>query len=202
MPTPDDVPTFSPLVVHSRGQIIGALITRRHELGLNGEQLDARIGWSERYVGKVERPNRPEGRPSFRFDFPCDVMPAGNIKPTALADCWLEALHVRLVLVDARTADAIGAMPAPPPIAPVERISVTGGDATAAHRARRKKNGKQSAVMIEAYAVADRTQVASLSFRSAVIEHPFVGLRPDLKAKAEAIESQLADLADLVREAA
>lgn len=202
MPTPDDVPTFAPLVVSSRGQIVGALISRRHDLGLTGEQMDARINWSDRYSGKIERPNRPEGRPSFRFDFPCEVMPWGDIRPTGLSDFWLDALGVRLVLVDARTADAIGATPAPPHIAPVERISSHGGDATTAHRARRKQNGKQSAVMIEAYAVADRTHIAALSFKVAVTDHPFVEMRPDLKAKAEAIESQLADLADLVREAA
>ncbi|PZO04679.1 MAG: hypothetical protein DCF29_10105 [Alphaproteobacteria bacterium] len=202
MSTPDDVPTFAPLVVHSRGQIVGALIARRHDLGLRGEDLDARIGWCDRYTGKVERPNRPEGRPSFKFDAPCEVMPTGDIRPTGLSDFWLEALGVRLVLVDARTADTIGAVPAPPHIAPIERLGTTTGDTTAAHRERRKQNGKQSAIMIEAYTVADRTHIAALSFKVAVTDHPFVEMRPDLKAKAEAIESQLADLADLVREAA
>lgn len=197
----DALPAFVPLVVHERGEIVSALVARRHALGWIGEYLDERAGWADRYTGKIEQPTRPSGRPSFHFDWPCEVTPAGVVRPTAMGAVWLESLGLRLVLVDAATAKAIGAVPAPPP-GPPEHRKPADGRATNGHREKRTAQGKQSTVTISAYEAADRTRVASLSFKVAVTDHPFVEARPDLKAQAERIEAELTALADLIREAA
>lgn len=201
MTTTDALPAFAPLVVHERGEIVSALVARRHALGWIGEDLDERAGWADRYTGKIEQPTRPSGRPSFRFDWPCEVTPAGVVQATGMGTVWLEALGLRLVLVDAATAKAIGAVPAPPP-GPPEQRKPADGRATNGHREKRAAQGKQSTMTIQAYEAADRTRVASLSFKVAVSDHPFVGARPDLKAQAERIEAALIALADLIREAA
>ena len=105
-----------PLIVHSRGQIVEALRNRRHQLGLTCEGLDNHAGFSDRYTTKLENPTSPSGKLGFHFDFSSvEVGPAGNLRCTAMAEVWLEALGLRLVLVDYATANAIGAAPAPPP---------------------------------------------------------------------------------------
>lgn len=197
----DALAAFPPLVVHERGEIVSALVARRHALELRGEDLDERAGWADRYTGKLEQSTRPSGRPSFHFDWPCEVNPAGVVRPTAMGAVWLEALGLRLVLVDAATAKAIGAVPAPPP-GPPEARKPADGRATHGHREKRLAQGRQSTMTIQAYEAADRTQVASLSFKVAVTDHPFVESRPELKAQAERVAADLATLADLIREAA
>lgn len=197
----DALAPFQPLELHARGQIIDALTQRRHALGWTGEDLDERAGWADRYAGKLEVPLRPAGRPSFHFAYGTIVTPTGACQPTAMGQVWLEALGLRLVLVDAATAAAIGAVPAPPASAPWVR-QLRDANAIAGHRQARISKGARSAVTISAFEAADRTQVASLSFRVAVTDHPFLEARPDLKAQAEKIEADLAALADLIREAA
>lgn len=197
----DALAPFQPLIVHERGEIVSALVARRHSLRWTGEDLDERAGWADRYTGKIEKPMRPQGRPSFTFDWPAEVTPAGVIRPTGMGEVWMGALGLRLVLVDAETAKAIGAAPAPPPGPPEEHTSAD-GRASAGHREKRIARGKRSTMTIQAYEAADRTQVAGLSFRVAVTDHPFLDARPELKAQAEKIEADLAALADLIREAA
>jgi hypothetical protein len=197
----ETLPGFTPLVVHERGEIVSALVERRHALNLRGEDLDEMAGWADRYTGKLEKPNRPSGRPSFHFDFPSEVTPAGAIRATAMGAVWLEALGLRLVLVDAATARAIGAVPAPAPI-PATSYTPADGRASGGHRQQRLARGRRSTMTIQAYEAADRTQVASLAFKVAVTDHPFLVARPELRAPAERIEADLAALADLIREAA
>lgn len=202
MPTRTDaLAPFTPLLVSSRGQIVSSLVARRHALGWRGEDLDDRAGWAERYCSKIEQPTRPQGRPSFKFAWPCEINPAGAITATGMADVWLQALGLQLVLVDAATAESIGAVPAPEP-GPPEQRKPADGRATNGHREKRLAQGKRSTMTIQAYEAADRTQVASLSFKVAVTDHPFLEARPDLKAQAERIEADLIALADLIREAA
>ncbi len=191
---------FTPLVVHERGEIVSSLVARRHALGWRGEDLDEFAGWADRYTGKIEKPTRPQGRPAFHFDWPSEVTPAGTIRATAMGAVWMEALGLRLVLVDAATAKAIGAVPAPPP-GPPEQRKPADGRATNGHREKRLAQGKQSTMSIQAYEAADRAEVVSLSFKVAVTDHPFLEARPDLKAQAERIEADLLALADLIREA-
>lgn len=194
--------SFTPLTLHARGQIIDALVERRHALGWRGEDLDDAAGWADRYCAKLEVPNRPQGRPSFHFAYGTVVTPTGTCQPTAMGEVWLEALGLRLVLVDAATAKAIGAVPAPPPDRPPAHRKAADGRATEGHMRSRISRGQRSTVTISAYEAADRTQVASLSFKVAVTDHPFLETRPALKAQAERIEADLAALAELICEAA
>lgn len=190
---------FAALIVHIRGDIAGALIARRHALSWTGEDLDEHAGWADRYGAKLERPNRPSGKAGWLFEFGTEVLPTGTLRASAMADVWLESLGVRLVLVDAATARAIGAVPAPPAL-PIERVA-TGGDVSALHAATRLQQGKRSIMPLSAFEAADRTQVAALSFRVAVVDHDWLADRPALKAQAEDLERQMLTLAEAIREA-
>lgn len=187
-----DLPPFQPLAVHSRGQIVDALVGRRHALGWSGEELDARAGWADRYGSKLERPNRPQGRVGFHFDWPTEVLPSGSIRAAGMADIWLEALGLRLVLLDEATAGAIGAVDAPsgpPTVRPRQ-----GGDLTAFHAARRSSRGIAPPMAAPAYEICDRALVAKDCISASIIDHPWLAERPELKAKAEAVAHALEDL--------
>lgn len=199
--TKPELQPFAPLELTARGQIVGALIERRHALGWTGADLDDRAGWADRYGAKLEAPLRPQGKTGFHFDAPTEVCPSGSLRCSGMAEVWLHALGLRLVLVDAATAKAIGAVSAPV-TAPTGKRNFADGSASAGHAARRQQHGKRSVVTIAGYEAADRTLVASLSFKVAVTDHPFLEARPDLKAEAERIEAGLAALADRIREAA
>lgn len=183
----------------SRGQIVDALIARRHDLGLTGEGLDQAAGWSDRYAGKLETPDRPQGRVAFHFDYGSEVLPTGNLRPTKMADIWTEALGLRLVLVDAATADAIGAKPAPPAIGK-RRPGWTGGNVAHVHAERRKARGIRPAMTIAAYEAADRTRMTAQTFKASVADHPWLAERPALQERAAKIERDLLDLAGEIAE--
>lgn len=197
----DALAPFAPLIVHSRGDIAGALIARRHALGFTGEDLDERAGWADRYGAKLEQPNRPCGKAGFLFDYGTEVTPTGTLRASAMADVWCGSLGVRLVLVDEATACAIGAVPAPPRV-PGEHLSRAGGDASPGHAAKRREQGRRSTMSLHAFEAADRTQVAAHSFKAAVVDHAWLADRPALKERAKDLERQLAELADDIREAA
>lgn len=188
---------FPPLQVDDRGSIVSALIQRRHELGWSGEDLDERAGWADRYGAKLEVPKRPAGKVGFHFDFPTEMLPSGNIRPSGMATVWLHALGLRLVLVDEVTAQAIGAVPAQPQSSgPAPRSTVA-----PSHAAKRISQGRSSAMSAPAYEAADRTLMARQAFRFAVTDHPWMAARPELRARAEAIEQDMAALQQEIREA-
>ncbi|HWW12416.1 MAG TPA: hypothetical protein VN018_07860 [Brevundimonas sp.] len=192
---------FAPLLVSDRSDITSALTQRRHDLGLSGEELDEIAGFSERYVSKLEVPMRAQGKLGFRFDQATDVTPTGVCRPSGMASIWMAALGVALVLVDQKTADSIGAVAAPK--GPVRfQAGWTGGNASDGHRIKRRLKGRHSAMTLPAFEVADRSEVAALSFSMAVTSHEFLANRPALQAQAEDIERRLRELADLIREAA
>lgn len=193
-----EVAPFAPLLVDDRSGITSALIDRRHALGLTGEDLDERVGWADRYTGKLEAPLTPSGKVGFHFTHPVDVLPTGTIRSSGMAACWMQALGLRLVLVDAATAERIGAKPAPD--APNCRAGSTGGNAAPGHALRRKAKGLRPIMSAPAFEAADRTLVAGLSFRAAVTDHPWITEKPKIKAKAEAIEAEIASLYELIRE--
>lgn len=56
-------------------------------------------------------------------------------------------------------------------------------------------------MFIQAYEAADRTIVLRQTLRASVTDHAHLAERPELKAKAEEIESRLIELADLIGEA-
>lgn len=180
-------PTFTPLVVHERGSIAHALATRRIDLGMTGEELDDHAGFSDRYTAKLEAPSTPQGRCGLHFDFPSEFTPGGGVRCSGMGEVWLRALGLRLVLVDAATADAIGAVAAPPK--PPRK-----NNAAVGHAQRRSQRGKPAAMSASQYEALDRTLVAKEAFRAAVIDHPFVEADPALRAEAEAVEEALASL--------
>lgn len=190
----DSLPPFAPLSLSDRGQITDALIARRHSLRWTGEDMDVHAGWADRFTGKIERPTAPQGRVGFHFTQPSEVLSAGDIRLTGMASCQLETLGLARVLVDLPTADAIGATPAP--ARPAEHPRKTGGDTKAAHGQRRHRDGTRSAMAIPQYEALDRTACVRLSFKAAVLDHPWLRERPDLLAKANAVEAAMADLQD------
>jgi len=187
---------FQPLEVDDRGSIVGALVQRRRNLGWTGEDLDERAGWADRYGAKLEVPHRPAGKLGFHFDSPCEFLPSGNVRPSGMATVWLHALGLRLVLVDEETARSIGSVPAP-------RVGKTAcGGAALAHAFKRISRGQASAMSAPAYETADRTLVAREMFRLSITDHPWLSARPELRARAEAIERDMAELQREIREAA
>ena len=191
-----------PLIVHSRGQIVEALRARRHELGLTCEGLDAHAGFSDRYVSKLENPASPSGKLGFHFDpAGVEIGPSGNIRCTAMAEVWLDALGLCLVLVDRATADAIGAMPAPPP-SPREHVARTGGDAAPGHALARAAKGAKAAQALTQYVAADRAVSAAEVVRTTLAANPFVAARPALLEKVEELARQAESLGASIGEAA
>lgn len=189
---------FQPLEVDDRSSIVGALVQRRRNLGWTGEDLDERAGWADRYGAKLEVPQRPAGKLGFHFDFPCEFLPSGNVRASGMATVWLQALGLRLVLVDEETARSIGAVPAPG----VRPSAYGRAVASAHHAARRLFTGKASVMSAPAYETADRTLVAREMFRLSITDHPWLSARPELRARAEAIERDMAELQREIREAA
>lgn len=196
----DALAPFQPLRVHEHGQLVGALISRRHALGWLGVDLDERAGFCERYSSKAEVFRRPAGRPAWRFDVPSEVNPAGQIRASGMSDLWLGALGLALVLVDEATAKAIGAVPAP--MRPPPPKPGAGGHTQGAQAARRIKSGKRSTMSIEAFAASERTRTLALSLKATVTGYSWLQDRPELRERAERIERELIDLADHIGEAA
>lgn len=95
------VSALPPTIVHSRADIAGVLQGLRYAAGMTCEDFDYHAGFSDRYVSKMEHGDKPQGRQGFH------VSP-GKIGMSAMAETWLDALGVRLLLVTAEQADEIG----------------------------------------------------------------------------------------------
>lgn len=90
-----------PVVVESDDQLVGLLRGRRTALGLFQPDVDDRAGFPEGYTAKLEAPHRGYGKRCFWG-------------MTDFGRWWLKSLGLRLVLVDAATAEAwIAASTAP-----------------------------------------------------------------------------------------
>jgi hypothetical protein len=188
---------FPPLIVHERGQIASLLAARRAELGLTCEDLDARVGFSDRYAAKLEHPSRPQGRQGFHFDWPSEALPGGGIRCTGMAEVWLQGLGLRLLLVDAETAERIGATQAPAHVPPP-----FGNRGNSRHHStRRHTKGRPAAMSLSQVEALDRTLVARDGFKSAIADHPFVQSSPALKDEAEAITELLGQFLARIRAA-
>jgi hypothetical protein len=70
-------------VVREYKDLVGALVERRHEIGMSAVSLDARAGWQEGYTSKIENWDKPYGR---------------GIGPVSLP-LWLESLGLGLIIV-------------------------------------------------------------------------------------------------------
>jgi hypothetical protein len=86
------------------GEILGAV---RVAGAMTCEDLDARAGFADRYTAKLEA--SPEA-PSKRWGLA--IEPAG-VRLSAMAGVWLQSLGLALLVVDANTANELGALPAP-----------------------------------------------------------------------------------------
>jgi len=186
-----EVPPFTPLIVHERGQIASVLAARRVAMGMTCEAFDHHVGWADRYVTKLEHSSRPQGRQGLHFGWPAEAVPGGSIRCTGMSELWLQALGLRLVLVDEATAGQIGAVPAPVR-APLPVLNRSHGSNAKHHAAARQTKGRAAAISMSQVEALDRTLVARESFKAAVAEHPFVQSHPDLQAEADAIGELLA----------
>lgn len=81
----------APVLITSATDIATALRGDRETLGMSGEDLDAVIGWPDRYSAKVENPRKKWGRTLFRIE--------------PMADYWLKGLNRALVLMDRDQAE-------------------------------------------------------------------------------------------------
>lgn len=75
-----------PTQVRSRDDFVSALRQRRKALGLTCLELDHRAGFHQGYTSHLEHPERRTGR--------------GSLSLNAMAQIWLEALGLDLVLVE------------------------------------------------------------------------------------------------------
>ena len=107
-----------PYIVHSRADIASMMRAHRISMDLSCEKFDALAGFADRYVTKLERSKGVTTggtRQGFVVRPPDPERPedAGSITASFMAEVWLEAAGVRLVLMPAELADKIGAVPAP-----------------------------------------------------------------------------------------
>jgi hypothetical protein len=178
-----DAPHFAPLLVHSRGSVADALQARRKQLGLTMEALDHRAGLQSGYSGKLMKPLAPQGRAGVHFRAVCDRLPSGDIVVSGASEFVTEALGLRLVLVDAATADAIGAVPAPR----------HDGGKSAIYHSRKRDTGARR-MTTGCHEALHGARVSRDLLRTSVVQHPFVQEHEGLRAEAEAIEALMADL--------
>ncbi|MBG7616508.1 hypothetical protein IWC96_14615 [Brevundimonas sp. BAL450] len=92
-----------PVILRDDEQLAGLLRTRRLDLDITQAELDDMIGWQEGYAGKVEAPLRRFGRRVI-----------WGVSKT-LFD-WMDAVGLRLVLMDRETAEALVAASDAPPL--------------------------------------------------------------------------------------
>lgn len=89
-----------PIVISSAADIPALLRAEREALGMTGEDLDAHIGWCDRYTAKCESPDKKWGKTVFRIE--------------RCADDWLAGLGRALVLLDRVQAENLMRQPSLP----------------------------------------------------------------------------------------
>jgi len=91
----------APLIVTSSTDIAAVLRRERERRGWTGEELDAKVGWPDRYAAKAENPGTAWGKTLVRVH--------------GMADLWLQTLDYALVLVDRKEAERMVAEAAADP---------------------------------------------------------------------------------------
>jgi len=181
-----DAAPWTALVVTCRSTLADALQTRRQQLGLNMQQLDDRAGIQGGYSGKLLRPMAPQGRAGLVVKQPCERLPCGDIKISGACDWLMEALDLRLIVVDGQTAVDLGAEPAP------RFVRRGGAEATTIRNfAIRKGKRRMSA---GCYETAVGLKLARDVLEASVLNHPFVAEHPDLAAKVRDISQRIEEL--------
>lgn len=83
-----------PVIVSSGTNIAAVLRGDREAFGMSGEELDARIGWADRYTAKAENPDKKSwGKRLIRIE--------------PMADLWMIGLNRALVLMDRTEAERL-----------------------------------------------------------------------------------------------
>jgi len=108
----------TPITVHCRADIASLLRAHRMALGWTCEETDARAGFSDRYVTKLEHGDSPTGKRGFHITGPTATNPGGDVRASFMASVWLETMGLELVLMPASVARSIGSVPAPGKAAP------------------------------------------------------------------------------------
>lgn len=188
-----DAPAFQPLIVNCRGSVADALQARRLQLGQTMSDVDHRAGLQDGYAGKLLRPNSPQGRKGVHFRAVRSRTPAGDVVMTGASEFLTEGLGLRLVVVDAETAERIGAIPAP------RHSPLTARSSPALHHSN-KRDGARTMTCGQ-YEAMHGAKVARDLLQVSVVTHPFVAEDPVLRAEAEAIDALLVDLYARIRAA-
>lgn len=82
-------------IVTSATDIAAVLRGERERRGWTGEDLDARVGWPDRYAAKAENPEAKWGRRLIRVH--------------SMADLWFQSLDLHLCLVERKEAERLAA---------------------------------------------------------------------------------------------
>ena len=113
------VSSLPPTIVHTRADIAKLLTAERIAAGMTCEAFDYHAGFSDRYVSKMENGGKPGMRQGFHIEPDAMMIDGdrvthreGRISMSAMAEVWLDALGVSLVLMRTDQAEAIGAAPA------------------------------------------------------------------------------------------
>jgi hypothetical protein len=80
--------------ITNRADMARVLREARMARGETCEALDARAGFSDRYVAKLEHPDTPSGKRGLQLSY--------------MAEIWIRALGYRLVLVPECVAESLG----------------------------------------------------------------------------------------------
>lgn len=104
-----------PVIVHTRADIASLLRAHRISLGWTCEETDARAGWSDRYVTKLEHGDTPSGKRGYHFrePDPSDPSDGGSVTVSPMGEIWPECYGLAFVLMPVELARSIGAVPAP-----------------------------------------------------------------------------------------
>lgn len=89
------------VIVTSATDIASVLRGERERREWTGEDLDARVGWPDRYAAKAENPEAKWGRRLIRIH--------------GMADLWLQSLDLHLCLVERKQAERMMAEAAADP---------------------------------------------------------------------------------------
>lgn len=96
------------VIIEERSHVAPVLAELRVKAGWTMLEFDDRAGFHQGYTGKLEMQDTNPVSKRWGFHIRADDVQVSNAGQT-----WMDALGVVLCLLDKKTADAIGAVPAP-----------------------------------------------------------------------------------------
>lgn len=82
-----------PVILTSTSDVATLLRGERERRGWTGEELDARVGWPDRYAAKAENPGASWGKSLIRIH--------------GMGDLWLQSLGLAVVLIERKQAERL-----------------------------------------------------------------------------------------------